>query len=109
MKLEALHKIAEAIHKSHHQHLGVTADPPKPPQSPVAVRLDHRDMNSFTNATDRARQQWPDAGLCLIGSHGAVGTTNIDDPDDTLPPGFLQFLDPEVLLALSAGDLGGTD
>lgn len=105
MKLEALQKIAEAIHKSHHQHLGVTADPPKPPQSPIAICLEHHDLNSFQAAADRARQQWPGTGLSLVGSHGAVGTTNIDDPNDTLPPGYLQFLDPDVLLPLSLEDL----
>ena len=105
MKLEALHKIAEAIHNSHHQHLGVTADPPKPPQSPVAICLEHRDLNSFQSAMERARDQWPNSGLALIGAHGALGTTNIDDPSDTLPAGYLQFLDPDLLLPLSIDDL----
>ena len=45
-----------------------------------------------------------DADLCLIGSHGAIGPTNIDDPTDTLAPGFLQFLDPETLLRIPVGD-----
>jgi len=39
-----------------------------------------------------------------IAAHGAVGTTNIDDPAETLPPGFLHFLDPEVLLPFPIDD-----
>ena len=60
----------------------------------MAARLERPDIISFTNALDSACEQWPDADLCLIGAHGALAPTNIDDPTDTLPPGFLQFLDP---------------
>jgi hypothetical protein len=104
MKPESLHKVAQTLRAAHHHHLGVTAQPPKPPNAPPAARLEHADLQSFTSAMDRARAQWPDSDLCLIGSHGAVGLTNIDDPSDTLPPGFLQFLDPETLLRIPVGD-----
>ncbi len=104
MKPEALHKIAEALQKSHHQHLGITPQPPKPPHAPTAARLERPDILSFTNALDAAREQWPDADLCLIGADGALGSTNIDDPSDTLPPGFMQFLDPENMLRIPVGD-----
>jgi hypothetical protein len=40
----------------------------------------------------------------LIGADGALAPTNIDDPSDTLPPGFLQFLDPEMLIRIPIGD-----
>jgi len=104
MKPDALHKIAETLQKSHHQHLGVTAHPPKPPHAPPARRLERPDLLSFTNALDSARGQWPDSDLCLIGADGALAPTNIDDPSDTLPPGFLQFLDPEMLMHIPIGD-----
>ena len=104
MKPEALPKIAEAIHGAHHQHLGISTHPPRPSHAPTAARLEHRDINSFTDALDRAREQWPDTALSLIGAHGAVGTTNIDDPTETLPPGFLRFLDAEVLLPFPIDD-----
>jgi hypothetical protein len=104
MKPEALHKIAEALQKSHHQHLGITPQPPMPPHAPPAARLERRDLLSFTNALDNARDQWPDSDLCLIGADGALAATNIDDPTDTLPPGFLQFLDPEMLVRIPVGD-----
>jgi hypothetical protein len=100
MKSEMLHKIAETLQKSHHQYLGIAPQPPRPPHAPAAVRLERPDIISFTNAFDTAREQWPGADLCLIGAHGALAPTNIDDPTDTLPPGFLQLLDPEVLLGL---------
>jgi hypothetical protein len=104
MKPEALHKIAEALQKSHHQHLGITPLPPKPPHAPPAAHLERPDILSFTNALDAAREQWPDSDLCLIGAQGALGPTNIDDPTDTLPPGFMQLLDPETLLRIPVGD-----
>jgi len=104
MTPEALPKIAEAIRSAHHQHLGIAAYPPRPPHGPMAVRLERHDLISFTNALDRAREQWPDTALSLIGAHGAIGTTNIDDSTDTLPPGFLCFLDPEVLLPFPIDD-----
>ena len=104
MKPESLHKVAETLRASHHPYLGVTALPPKPAHAPAAARLEHSDIQSFTNAMDLARGQWPDADLCLVGSHGALGPTNIDEPTDTLPPGFLQFLDPETLLRIPVGD-----
>jgi hypothetical protein len=104
MKPESLHKVAETLRAAHHHHLGITANPLKPPHAPAAARLEHHDIQSFTGALDRARAQWPDTGLCLIGAHGAIGPTNIDDPTDTLAPGFLQFLDPEVLLRIPVGD-----
>ncbi|HTW66738.1 MAG TPA: hypothetical protein VME17_19095 [Bryobacteraceae bacterium] len=104
MKPEKLHQAAEALQKSHHQHLGITAHPPQPPHAPPAARLDGPDILSFTKALDRAREQWPDSDLCLIGAQGALGETNIDDPTDTMPPGFLQFLDPEVLMRVPVGD-----
>jgi hypothetical protein len=104
MTPEALPKIAEAIRSAHHQHLGITRDPPRPPHAAMAPRLEHRALTSFTNALDRAREEWPDTALSLIGAHGAVGTTNIDDSADTLPPGFLCFLDPEVLLPFPIDD-----
>jgi hypothetical protein len=104
MKPEELHKVAEALQKSHHQHLGITRDPPKPPHSPAAARLERPDILSFTNAMDNARTQWPDSDLCLIGAQGALGGTNIDDPYDTLPAGYLHFLDPEMLIRIPVGD-----
>ncbi len=104
MKPDMLHKVAETLRASHHNHLGVTAHPPKPPNAPAAARLERPDIQSFTTAMDRARAEWPGSDLCLIGAHGAVGTTNIDDPSDTLPPGFLQFLDAEPLLRIPVGD-----
>jgi hypothetical protein len=104
MKPEALHKIAETLQKSHHQHLGITRQPPKPPHAPPASRLERHDLLAFTNALDNARDQWPDSDLCLIGADGALASTNIDDPTDTLPPGFLQFLDPEMLMRIPIGD-----
>jgi hypothetical protein len=104
MKPELLHKVAGILHAAHHHHLGVTAHPPKPPNAPPAARLERRDIQSFATAQDRARAQWPNADLCIVGSHGAIGPTNIDDATDTLPPGFLQFLDPETLLRIPVGD-----
>ena len=104
MKPELLHQVAGILHTSHHHHLGVTAHPPKPANAPAAARLDRPDIQSFGSAFDRARTQWPGSELCLVGSHGAVGPTNVDDPSDTLPAGFLQFLDPELLLRLPVGD-----
>ncbi len=104
MKPEALQKIAQALQKSHHQHLGITSHPPKPPHAPPARRLERGDLLSFTNALDSARGAWPDSDLCLIGADGALAPTNIDDPSDTLPPGFLQFLDPELLTHIPIGD-----
>jgi hypothetical protein len=105
MKPESLQKIAEALRSSHHHHLGVTFEPPKPAHAPVAARLEHHDIQSFTSAFDNARELWPGSDLCLVAAHGALGSTNIDDPADTLPPGFLQLLDPEVLLRFPVGDL----
>jgi len=104
MKPESLQQVAEILHTAHHHHMGVTAHPPKPANAPAAARLERPDIQSFGAAFDRARTQWPGSDLCLVGSHGAVGPTNIDDPIDTLPAGFLQFLDPELLLRLPAGD-----
>ena len=104
MKPESLPKVAEAIRGSHHQHLGICPHPPKPAHAPIAARLEHRDLNSFTDALDRAREQWPDTPLSFIAAHGVVGGTNVDDPSDTLAPGFLQFLDPEVLLPFPIDD-----
>jgi hypothetical protein len=104
MKPESLQKVAETLRSTRHQHLGVTAHPPKPAHAPAAARLERPDIQSFTSALDRARGQWPNSDLCLIGSDGAIGPTNIDDPTDTLPPGFLQFLDPETLLRIPVGD-----
>ena len=104
MTPETLPKIAQAIRGAHHQHLGISTHPPRPAHAPTAARLEHRDLNSFTDALERAREQWPDTALSLIGSHGAVGTTNINDPSETLPPGFLCFLDPEVLLPFPIDD-----
>ena len=104
MTPETLPKIAEAIRSAHHQHLGIAVHPPRPPHAPTAVRLEHRDLNSFATALDRAHEQWPDTALSLIGAHGAVGTTNIDDSSDSLPPGFLCFLDPEILLPFPIDD-----
>jgi hypothetical protein len=66
-------------------------------------------LNSFAAALDRARVEWPDTPLALIGAHGAVGATNVEDPSDTLPPGFLQFLDPEVLLSLPVDSADDAD
>ena len=104
MKPEALPQIAEAIRGAHHQHLGITTHPPRPVHAPAAARMSHRDLNSFTDALDRAREQWPDSALALVGAHGAVGTTNVDDPNESLPPGFLHFLDAEVLLPFPIDD-----
>ena len=104
MKPESLHKVAETLRSAHHHHLGVTAHPPQPSNAAAAARLNRPDIQSFTSALDRARAQWPDTDLCLIGSHGAIGPTNIDDPSDTLPGGFLRFLDPETLLRIPVGD-----
>jgi len=104
MRPQTLPKIAEAIISAHHQHLGIATHPLRPRHAPIAARLEHRDLKSLTDALDRAREQWPDAALSLIGSHGAIGTTNIDDPTETLPPGVLCFLDPEVLLPFPIDD-----
>jgi len=104
MRPETLQKIAQAITNSNHQHLGITAHPPKPPHAPAAARLRHKDLNSFGDAFDNARASWPNSPLALIGAHGVLGTTNIDDPTDTLPMGFSQFLDPEVLLPFPIDD-----
>jgi hypothetical protein len=104
MKPEALQKIARTLQKSHHQHLGITRQPPKPPHAPPAARLERPDLLAFSNALDNACAQWPDSDLCLIGADGALAPTNIDDPTDTLPAGFLQFLDPEMLMPLPIGD-----
>ena len=104
MKPESLPKIAEVLRKAHHHYLGVTSHPPKPPNAPAAAQLQNSDIQSFTHALDNAKLQWPGSDLCLVGAHGAVGPTNIDDPTDTLPPGFLQFLDPETLLRVPVGD-----
>jgi hypothetical protein len=104
MKPESLQKVAETLRAAHHHHLGVTAHPPKPAHAPAAARLERPDIQSFTSAMDRARTQWPDSDLCLIGAQGALGATNIDDPSDALPPSFLQFLDPETLLHIPVGD-----
>lgn len=104
MKPEALHKVAATLQKSHHQHLGITRHPPQPPHAPPARRLERPDLLSFTNALDSACDQWPDSDLCLIGADGALAPTNVDDPTDTLPPGFLQFLDPELLMHIPNDD-----
>jgi hypothetical protein len=104
MKPESLHKVAGTLRSAHHHHLGITAHPPKPPHAPAAARLERPDIQAFTTAMDRARAAWPASDLCLIGAHGAIGSTNIDDPTDTLPLGFLQFLDPETLLRIPVGD-----
>ena len=104
MKPEKLKQAAEVLQKSHHQHLGITPHPPQPRHAPPAARLERPDIISFTNALDRARDQWPGADLCLVGAHGALGETNIDDPADTLPAGFLQLLDPEILLRVPVAD-----
>lgn len=104
MKPEVLQQVAQALQMSHHQHLGITPQPPKPQHAPTAARLERNDVLAFTNALDNAREQWPTSDLCLIGSQGAIGPTNIDDPTDTLPAGFLQLLDPEVLLRIPIGD-----
>lgn len=104
MKLESLQKVAGTLRSAHHHHLGITAHPPQPPHAPAAAQLEHHDIQSFTSALDNATAHWPDTDLCLIGAHGAIGSTNIDDPADTLPPGFLQFLDPETLLRIPVGD-----
>ncbi len=85
MKPESLHKVAETLRSSHHHHLGITTHPPKPPHATAAARLERADIQSFTSALDRAKVQWPDSDLCLIGAQGAIGPTNIDDPTDTLP------------------------
>lgn len=104
MKPESVKKLAETLQTAHHHHLGITPYPPMPPHAPIASRLERHDLQSFTGAMDRAKAQWPDTHLCLLGAHGALGSTNIDDPSDTLAPGFLQFLDPEVLLRIPVGD-----
>lgn len=104
MKPESLRAVAEILQSDHHHHLGITSHPPKPPHAPAAAHLEHRDIQSFTAAMDRAAAQWPGMDLCLVGAHGAIGPTNIDDPTDTLAPGFLQFLDPEMLLRFPVGD-----
>jgi hypothetical protein len=104
MKPESLQKVAETLRSAHHHHLGITAHPAKPAHAPAAARLVRPDIQSFTSALDRATEEWPDTDLCLIGAHGAIGSTNIDDPIDTLPYGFLQFLDPETLLRIPVGD-----
>ena len=104
LKPEQLQNIAETLAKSHHQHLGVTRYPLQPPHAPAAVRLGHTDILSFTNALDAAREQWPGSDLCLIGAHGALGETNVDDPRDTLPPGLMQLLDPDLLIRIPVGD-----
>lgn len=104
MKSESLLLVAETLRANHHQHLGITAYPPAPLHSPPAIRLEHADIPSFSNAIDFARDHWPVDELCLIGSHGAVGTTNMDDPAETLPVGFLHFLDPEILVRIPVAD-----
>lgn len=104
MNPELLPLIAETLRNAHHQHLGVTARPPRPANAPSAARLERPDIQAFSAAMDRARAQWPASDLCLVGAYGAVGPANIDDPTDTLPDGFLQFLDPEVLLHIPVGD-----
>ncbi len=104
MKFESLPKIAETLRGSHHHHLGITVQPPRPRHAPAAAQLEHRDIQSFMSALDQAQELWPGQDLCLIGAHGTIGATNIDDPCDTLPLGFLQFLDPEPLLRIPAGD-----
>jgi hypothetical protein len=109
MKPEALHKIAETIQHSHHQHLGITPRPLKPAHAPTVARLERPDILSFTKALDTARDEWPGHELCLVGAHGALAPTNIDDPTDTLPPGFLQLLDADVLVRIPVGDLEDQD
>ena len=104
MRPETLQKIAQAINGSNHQHLGITAHPPHPPHAPAAARLEHKDLNSFGAAFDSARECWPNSPLALIGSHGVLGGTNVDYPSDTLPFGFSQFLDPEILLPFPIDD-----
>ncbi len=104
MNPQLLPQVAETLRNAHHHHLGITARPPRPANAPPAVRLERPDIHAFSRAMDRAKAQWPASDLCLIGSYGAVGPTNIDDPTDTLPDGFLQFLDPEVLLHIPVGD-----
>ncbi len=104
MKAESLQKVAETLRSARHHHLGVTAHPPKPAHAPAAAHLEHNDILSFTGALDRATAQWPTSDLCLVGAYGTIAGTNIDDPSDALPPGFLQFLDPELLLRIPVGD-----
>ena len=104
MDPEILQKIAQVLRNAPHQHLGITSNPARPANSPATVRLERRDLNSFGAAIDRARRAWPQTPLSLVGAHGAVGATNVEEPGDSLPPGFLQFLDPEVLLALPVDD-----
>lgn len=104
MNPELLPQIADTLRRAHHPHLGITPRPLRPVNAPPAARLERPDIQAFSRAMDRAQAQWPKSDLCLIGSHGAVGSTNVDDPTDTLPGGFLQFLDPEVLLHIPAGD-----
>lgn len=104
MNPELLPQVAETLRHAHHHHLGITAQPPRPANAPPAARLERPDIHAFSGAMDRAKAQWPSSDLCLIGAYGAVGPTNIDDPTDTLPEGFLQFLDPEVLLHIPVGD-----
>lgn len=109
MAPDTLQKIAQVVHTAPHQHLGITTNPPKPAHSPAVARLERHDLNAFTAALDNAQEQWPNCPLALVGAHGSVGGTNIDDPLDTLPPGFLQFLDPDVLLPLSAEEIEAGD
>jgi hypothetical protein len=104
MKPQSVQKLAETLQTAHHHHIGVTPYPPTPVHAPIASHLERHDLQSYTTAIDRASAQWPDTDLCLIGAHGTLGPTNIDDPSDTLPPGFLQFLDPQVLLRIPVGD-----
>jgi hypothetical protein len=54
MKPESLQQVAQMLRSDHHHHLGITAQPPKPAHAPAAARLEHPDIQSFTNALDRA-------------------------------------------------------
>ncbi len=105
MDPETLKKIAQAISSATHPHLGITANQPKPLHSPAVAHLARPDLNAFSAALDNAREQCPDCPLALVGAHGSLGGANVDDPTDTLPPGFLQFLDPDVLVPLPAEEL----
>ncbi len=105
MDTETLQKVAQTINGAAHQHLGITTNPPKPAHSPAVAHMPRHDLNAFASALDNAREQWPGCPLALVGAHGSLGTTNVDDPADTLPAGFLQFLDPDVLLPLPAEEL----
>ena len=105
MDPETLKKIAQAISSAPHPHLGITVNPPKPTHSPAVAYLARHDLNAFSAALDNAREQWPDCPLALVGAHGSLGGANVDDPTDALPPGFLQFLDPDVLVPLPAEEL----